>query len=104
LLGLMLSFGAFGDKADAADFLYVNPRAQFEKSLVFDAKGKIKKEADEFSGDAYAALQNLIAHFDDPKSAYYSQPRAQFVNPYGDYDHLARRAEWAAMGEEEGET
>ena len=107
LLGLMLSMGAFGDRADAIDFLYVKPNARAEKdrerSLVRTPTGRIKMDADEFSGNAYEALQNLITHFDNVESAYYSQPRAQYVNPYGDYDHLARRAEWAKLGGE-GET
>ena len=106
LLGLMLSMGAFGKPEDAIDFLYVKPNASAikdrQRSLVNTPAGKIKMEADELSGNAYEALQNLIAHFDKPESAYYSQPRAQYVNPYGDYDHLARRAEWAKLGGEDG--
>ncbi len=36
----------------------------------------------------------LLAHYDDPDTAYYSQPRPQFENHFGAYDHLARRDEW----------
>ena len=43
-------------------------------------------------------LFNLLAHYQDPNTAYLSQPRPQFVDDYGDYDHLARRRERNAMG------
>ncbi len=43
-------------------------------------------------------LFNLLAHYQEPNTAYLSQPRPQFVDDYGDYDHLARRRERNAMG------
>jgi ATP-dependent helicase/nuclease subunit B len=46
-------------------------------------------------------LKGLIARYDRAETAYPSQPRAQYVNPYGDYDHLARRKEWTSAGGEE---
>jgi len=100
LLGIMLGYGELGKRADATDYLYVKPGDR-EYSLVTAPQAKFQKDADEYASDAYEALQNLIAHFDSPDSKYYSQPRAQFENPYGDYDHLARRDEWATV---EGET
>lgn len=45
--------------------------------------------------EAQEALIALLAAYDDPNQPYLSQPRAFFQNDYGDYDHLARRAEWA---------
>lgn len=100
LLGIMLGYGELGKKAEATDYLYVKPGDK-EYSLVKSPPAKYQKDADEYASDAFEALQNLIAHFDSADSKYYSQPRAQFENPYGDYDHLARRAEWATV---EGET
>ena len=53
----------------------------------------------ELAEEAFAHLCELIAAFDDPKRTYPSQPRPQFANAYGDYDHLARRLEWSIGGE-----
>ncbi|MEM8987253.1 MAG: hypothetical protein AAGC95_11070 [Pseudomonadota bacterium] len=50
---------------------------------------------------ARRGVADLIASYDDPKAPYLSQPRPQFQNAYGDYDHLARRKEWAAAAGEE---
>ena len=104
LLGIMLGYGKLGRRADATDYLYIKPNANKltarQRSLVLSPAGKIKKDADEYASEAFEALQNLIAHFDSAESKYYSQPRAQYENPYGDFDHLARRAEWAKLGTE----
>jgi ATP-dependent helicase/nuclease subunit B len=48
---------------------------------------------------AEKALEDLIgwiARFDDETMPYESQVRAQYKNDYGDFDHLARRGEWAS--------
>lgn len=104
LLGVMLGYGELGKRAEATDYLYVKPGFK-EYSLVTSPPAKHRMDADEYASDAFEALQNLISHFDNADSKYYSQPRAQFENPYGDYDHLARRAEWATIGEsKKGET
>ncbi|MEM8772050.1 MAG: double-strand break repair protein AddB [Pseudomonadota bacterium] len=47
---------------------------------------------------ARAGLLKLLSHFNDPSTAYLSQPRPKFVDAYGDYDHLARRRERQAAG------
>ena len=52
---------------------------------------------------AEAALDDLtrwIARFDDETMPYESQVRAQYKNEYGDFDHLARRGEWASAGQD----
>lgn len=41
-----------------------------------------------------------IAAFDDEATPYLSQPRPQFLDDHSDYDHLARRCEWNAGGDE----
>ena len=43
-------------------------------------------------------LFKLLTHYQDPNTAYLSQPHPQFIDEYGDYDHLARRRERNAMG------
>jgi len=95
LLGIMLGFGVLGERADASDYLYIKPNDPAKNKSLCKAK-----DADEYASEAFENLQKLIAHFDTPDSRYYSQPRAKYQNQYGDYDHLARRTEWASLGEE----
>ncbi|MEL6507213.1 MAG: hypothetical protein AAFR29_06240, partial [Pseudomonadota bacterium] len=52
-------------------------------------------------GDAYAAmveaeeqLRALITIFEEETTPYLSQPRPEYANRFGTYDHLARRREW----------
>lgn len=97
LLAVMLSAGKLGREGRAADLLYVNPKAQKEYNLLDK-----EYDAQAYEEEALEELKKLIAHFDNENSAYYSQPRAQHVNPYGDYDHLARRSEWATLGNDGG--
>ncbi len=49
--------------------------------------------------EALVGLAELVAAFDDPRTAYTCQPRAASALPYNDYKHLSRLAEWAAEGE-----
>jgi ATP-dependent helicase/nuclease subunit B len=43
----------------------------------------------------------LLARYAEADQPFLSKPRVQFVKPYTEYDHLARRKEWAdAEGEE----
>lgn len=50
-------------------------------------------------GDAWDRLGSLIADFDDPATPYLSWGRGEKVTDTGDYDHLARRAEWQGADE-----
>jgi ATP-dependent helicase/nuclease subunit B len=43
---------------------------------------------------AREGLARLIAHFDDPETAYLPIPRPEIAPGYNDYEHLARKAEW----------
>ena len=43
---------------------------------------------------AEAWLDRLLAHFDDPETAYLPVPRPEIAPTYSDYEHLARIAEW----------
>ena len=51
--------------------------------------------------EALGELTALLARYADPGMAYRSKPRAQFANTWSDYDHFARRAEWADVEDEE---
>lgn len=55
------------------------------------------------AGDALDELKQWINRFDEVETAYPSQVRAQYVDQYGQYDHLARRSEWASAAGGEGE-
>jgi ATP-dependent helicase/nuclease subunit B len=49
---------------------------------------------------ALSSLRALLARYADPTQPFLSKPRVQFIKPYAEYDHLARRKEWAdAEGE-----
>ncbi len=74
----------------------------------FGREGALAREA---ILNAEAGLRQWIARFDDPGNAYLSKPRAQFIKKSGrgdkeietDYDQLARRREWMASEDAEGE-
>lgn len=51
--------------------------------------------------NARRGMMNLIAHFDDETTPYYSLPRPENAPKYNDYEHLARVREWAALDEGE---
>ena len=94
--------GFTGLTAQTEDFAYIKPNAAKEKDRQSNLFTK-DYDAETYMDEALAVLTKLIAHFGDENSVYHSQPRAQYVNPYGAYDHLARRAEWAALAGEDGE-
>jgi ATP-dependent helicase/nuclease subunit B len=54
---------------------------------------------------ALAGLARLVARFQNPTQGYVAHVRPKFEGRHGDYDHLARVAEWSATGGagEEGE-
>lgn len=45
--------------------------------------------------EAREGLARLVAHFDDPATAYVPVPRPEIAPVFGDYEHLARNGEWA---------
>lgn len=62
----------------------------------FDGKKKqVRGDPEEMHAKALERLKRYAAKFADLEQPYRSQPRRQFVNEYGDYDHLARRSEWS---------
>ena len=61
---------------------------------------KFEAGAADAAEEALANLQNLLARYAEPAQPFLSKPRVQFIKPFADYDHLARRKEWAdAEGE-----
>lgn len=97
--------GVTGQGADKVDELnYVRVKGSGEgHDLVYSLTAGDKAwPAMEYAAEAHKALSELIKTFDDPTTPYHSQPRAQYTHDYGDYDHLARRDEWARLGSESG--
>ena len=97
----MLAGNAFNKTGDSSELKFVKPNARDVKKREISACHK--KTVEENQIEAREAFEKLITHFDRADSAYFSQPRAQYTNPYGDYDHLARRAEWAKLGSDGNE-
>lgn len=101
LTGLIVMHGGF-------EALGPTPVQGFEYVRVISRSGK-KGDDSGASGDdcaamieeADAGLRELMRHFNDPQTPYPSQPRPQYVDDYGDYDHLARRRERNAQGSDE---
>jgi ATP-dependent helicase/nuclease subunit B len=60
-------------------------------------------EAREAMVEAARGMRAMIEAFDDPTTAYHSQPRPQFLKKYPQFDRLARRREWIVDEEEETE-
>ena len=78
-------------------------RAAFLDSLPSKAPKDAFSGASKVEGDkarehieaAEAGFRAWLEHFADPANPYLSQPRAFMLSRFGDYDHLARRGEWA---------
>ena len=90
--------------ADLAELLYVKVSGGKKLGAASPAGG-VKADPKALTAAAYEGLLELIRQFDQEDTPYLSQPRAQFANQnkYGDFDHLARRAEWVSADDETGE-
>lgn len=107
LTGLMLARGGFENvpAGDTKQMLYVRVRGTgdgCEEKHITAPQSKKGWSAKDYQEAALESLEKLVALFDDPATPYLSQPRSQYTNDYGDYDDLARRGEWAQIGEESG--
>nr|WP_306264489.1 double-strand break repair protein AddB [Pararhizobium sp. IMCC3301] len=60
-----------------------------------------ESEVTDLAAGTLARLRELIAHFADAETGYLSQAQPQTMRYEGAYDHLARVAEWRAMGQGE---
>lgn len=56
---------------------------------------KTESDVNDLASETLAELAVLFRKYADPLQPFYSKPRVQFAWVYGDFDHLARRAEWA---------
>lgn len=100
LLAAMVEAGAFKSvkSGPVVDLQYIRIKGAGEgQTRASSVVGE--KAVDELQADALHNLKKLVAEFDKPTTAYHSQPRVQYKNDYGDYDLLARRAEWVKLGE-----
>ena len=93
----MLAEGAFADvpPARATELTYwrFGNADPTPKPLDLDAMGEAAK--------ALEALKSLLARYAQPEQPFLSKPRVLLIKPYDEYDHLARRKEWAdAEGDE----
>jgi ATP-dependent helicase/nuclease subunit B len=107
LTALMLKEGAFEGlpPARAYRLAYLDSLPKRAEDKVFIGKHTIgEDEIEEHLRSAFEGLTGWLEEFAKPDTPYPSQPRAFMTNRYGDYDHLARRGEWAgeADAEEEG--
>ena len=103
----LLARGAFGDLDGelAGDLIYVKlgTRGEVDHKIVgpMAVKAEPKKNDPRYSSADlaqrdWAALSKLVAHFQDPQTAYLSWPLPEKQKRWaGDYDHLARVAEWS---------
>ena len=60
---------------------------------------QIQKDVEALIDCARVGLQRLVETFDDPATPYRARPRPRHAKRYGDYDHLARVAEWSAASD-----
>ncbi len=82
-------------QAETAELAYVAFRSQPLARAVGGSKA-LPGDPPDLAEAARAGLFQLIEGFRDPMTAYLSAPRVQFRSKYaGDYERLARRAEWA---------
>ncbi len=102
LLTILLAQGCLGAPINTSEMRYIKPNASKEKDKDINVQAK-EYSVQDYADEARQSLEKLIAYFDREDSVYASQPRAKYVNPYGDYDQLARRAEWATLEGEDGD-
>ncbi|MBB5517496.1 double-strand break repair protein AddB [Amphiplicatus metriothermophilus] len=100
LTALIVEAGGFAELGarPVAGFLYLKT---VDRKGAGETRGAAGADAAEIVSAAKEGIARWIAAFDDPDTPYLSQPRAEFVDDYGDYDRLARRREWGAQGEGE---
>lgn len=102
LTGLIVKKGGFSElgAAPVSGFEYVRVIAR--KGDKSDDVGAAGAACAEHVAEAETRLIELMRHFNDPDTAYLSQPRPEYTDVYSDYDHLARRRERNAQGGDMG--
>jgi ATP-dependent helicase/nuclease subunit B len=99
LEGAMLMAGAFADASAARvrEFVYLKLAGGDPPGEVLVAKADATVKA----LDARARLIGLIAAYDNERQGYRSREMPYRVTDKGDYDHLARVAEWSRVEDDE---
>ncbi|MEX6632597.1 double-strand break repair protein AddB [Hyphococcus lacteus] len=102
LTGFIVEKGGFDElgaaPVDGFEYLKVVGRKAKERDAGLSGDDAAKLIAETRDG-----LVALLLHFADPENAYLSQPRPQYTDSFGDYDHLARRRERSAQGDGGGD-
>ncbi|MDF1722463.1 MAG: double-strand break repair protein AddB [Minwuia sp.] len=101
LQGLILGAGGFTDagQPDLTDLVHIRVHGIREGG----EWKPLKHPLGDLLADVEAGLVSLITEYMDPQTPYLSRPRVQFLGYPGDYDHLARVAEWSTTEGGEGE-
>jgi ATP-dependent helicase/nuclease subunit B len=103
LEGAILQAGQFKDvpPGSLSELAYVTLRgrdpAGEEKPIEF----KDGLTPDQHAARALSKLKGIVARFENTQEPYRSLVSPMWKTRYGDYDHLARIAEWSAGGEDE---
>ena len=84
--------------SDVEALLYLKIAGGLEARSAGDNKSSPGEKAEK----AWKGLLSLLGQFADPTKDYPSKPVAKYIKPWGDYDRLARRAEWADLGAGDG--
>lgn len=63
----------------------------------------VREDVAELTERARSGLRRLVDVFDDPAIPYRARPRPRHAIRYGNYDHLARVAEWSARPDGDSE-
>jgi len=103
LTAWLISEGAFNgvSKGDTIQMGYVRVKGSnddFSHRHLTTPEEKNGLSGEEFAQQAFHDLRELILSYDKEETAYYSQPRVQYMHDFGEFDDLARRSEWAALG------
>ena len=100
--GLIAVAGGFPDlpAGDPAALLYFQLKGGEPAGEASDAGGTRGGDLEKLLATARQGLETLLAHFDEPATAYIVRPRPEVAALHDDYEHLARIAEW--RGVEEG--
>lgn len=94
LLAVIASEGKLmhAPKGAVGEFGYVSVRYNFSAKMT--SKGR--EDAEALAERAQLILTDLIGAYRKPDAKYFSVPRVKLISAYaGDFDRLARRAEWA---------
>jgi ATP-dependent helicase/nuclease subunit B len=99
LEGAMLLAGGFGDTKALRlrKFVHIKLSGGDPPGDIIEAKAEATSKAME----AGARLTDRVAQYDDERRGYRSREMPERVTDKGDYDHLARVAEWSRVEDDE---